>query len=437
VYWGPLRVSFIMLGVILISFFVCISGLKLEVDPYEKIPMYQQMEMKIRLVLGKEDEHIMESLEDVVIIAKLTNEETWAVRLLNDTVTFSYKDIRRSTKKSLIVQGNIIGINELELWYKEELLQTDKIFVIMSDATLNQIFTMVMVVMVLVNTINMGAQLDLQIIKEVFKKPIGPFVGFVSQFLFMPLFSFLTGWLLSDDMLFRLGLFVLGCCPGGTGSNFWTLLLQGDINLSITMTFLSTVLALGMMPLWIFLMGPLLTDGTLKIPFGQLIFSLVTLILPTTLGMWVRWKWPKAAKFMEKIIVPFTLITVLFILTAGVYINLFIFLLITPLMILAGFIVAIAGYLFGASFAWVFRLKLPQITAVAIETSFQNGGIAFILLKMSLEEPFGELAAVAPVAQLMITGLPLWLLLGCLKIYQKCIKKDPKNDIQYSAVQRL
>ena len=109
---------------------------------------------------------------------------------------------------------------------------------------------------------------------------MGPIVGFVSQFLFMPLFSFLVGWIITDDYLFRsdqkainaslaninlnlllrLGLFVLGTCPGGTGSNFWTLLLNGDINLSITMTFVSTVAALGMMPLWIFLMAPLLTE---------------------------------------------------------------------------------------------------------------------------------------------------------------------------------
>ena len=127
----------------------------------------------------------------------------------------------------------------------------------------------------------------------------------------------------------------------------------------------------------------------------------------------------------------------------------------------------------GASLSWAFQLKLEQITAVAIETSFQvsfksasntfnlsfqNGSIAFILLKMSFEEPLGELAAVAPVAQvrnisksinilflrmfclyclyfikyplsiavqfhfqLMITGLPLWLVLAVLKTYQRYI----------------
>ena len=59
-------------------------------------------------------------------------------------------------------------------------------------------------------------------------------------------FSFAMGWIFAPgDMLFRLGLFVLGCCPGGTASNFWCILLGGDINLSITMTFISTVAALG------------------------------------------------------------------------------------------------------------------------------------------------------------------------------------------------
>ena len=45
-----------------------------------------------------------------------------------------------------------------------------------------------------------------------------------------------------------------------------------DITLAIP---LSTIAALGMMPLWIYLMGPLLTDGDLVIPFGQLVFSLI------------------------------------------------------------------------------------------------------------------------------------------------------------------
>jgi len=288
----------------------------------------------------------------------------------------------------------------------------------------------VMICMVVVNTVNMGGQLDLQIIKDVFKKPIGPAVGFASQFVIMPLLSFGIGALMFEDKLFRLGLFVLGCSPGGNGSNFWTLLLNGDINLSITMTFVSTIAALGMMPFWIYTLGPYVSEDDLVIPFGQLMMSLFSLVLPITLGMWIRYRFTKGAKFMKAVIVPFTLITVLFIFTVGMYINRFIFLLMTWQMVVAGFLVAFCGYTFGAGFAWLCGLKVAQITAVSIETAFQNGGIAFILLQLSLPKPYGDIAAVAPVAQLMLTGLPLWAILAILKIYQRFFQEIKEEKVE-------
>ena len=78
--------------------------------------------------------------------------------------------------------------------------------------------------------------------------------------------------------------------------------------------------------------------------------------------------------------------------------------LITEKTVAAGFLVAFCGYAFGAIFAWLCKLNVAQITAVSIETAFQNGGIAFVLLKISLPPPYGDMAAVAPVSQLMLTG---------------------------------
>eukprot|EP00095_Tigriopus_kingsejongensis_P009983 maker-scaffold17_size721972-snap-gene-6.25 protein:Tk09983 transcript:maker-scaffold17_size721972-snap-gene-6.25-mRNA-1 annotation:"hypothetical protein DAPPUDRAFT_309863" len=321
------------------------------------------------------------------------------------------------------------------------LMRKIHLVVVVKDQTMNDLFTLVLTIMIIANTINMGGQLDLEIIKEVFKKPVGPIVGFVSQFILMPLFAFGVGWLVSSNTLFRLGLFVLGCCPGGTGSNFWCILLKGDINLSITMTFVSTVAALGMMPLWLWIMGPFLTEEDLIIPYSQLMIGLVSLIAPIALGMFIRYKWKRAAGIMDKIIVPFTLLTVIFIFTVGVYVNLFIFQLMTGAMVAAGFLVVGAGYLFGAGLAWVFRLNRKQIVAVSIETAFQNGGIAFILLKVSLPPPYGELASVAPVCQLVLTAIPLWLILGLWKIYSKCIRprlssnKVEPIQAEYTAVE--
>ena len=57
------------------------------------------------------------------------------------------------------------------------------------------------------------------------------------------------------------------------------------------------------------------------IPFGNVILTLVALISPLALGMLIRYRWPESNKYLAKIIVPFTVCTILFMLTAGVYVN--------------------------------------------------------------------------------------------------------------------
>jgi len=74
----------------------------------------------------------------------------------------------------------------------------------------------------------MGIDIDLDQVMEAVRRPIGPFVGFCSQFLAMPAISYLLGYLLLESRYERLGLLLLGCCPGGVGSNFWTAMLGGS-----------------------------------------------------------------------------------------------------------------------------------------------------------------------------------------------------------------
>ena len=73
-------------------------------------------------------------------------------------------------------------------------------------------------------------------------------------------------------------------------------------------------------------------------------------------------------------------------------------------MVLGGIIVTLSGYVLGAALAAMFQLRKPQIIAVSIETAFQNGAIALLILQMSFEPPFNDLATVAPISQLIITG---------------------------------
>ncbi|KAK7084140.1 hypothetical protein SK128_012867 [Halocaridina rubra] len=247
----------------------------------------------------------------------------------------------------------------------------------------------------------MGCELNLKIIWECLRKPLGPLCGFLSQFGFMPLFSYWMGYLFFESALFKLGLFTLGCSPGGLMSNFWTLMFNGDINLSITMTFMSTVAALGMMPLWMFTLGKTITDRdkNLQIPFSNLIISLITLTIPLGVGIFIKCKRPSWAERLSRIIKPFTFGVLIFFFTIGIYNSYKIFVLMTPAMYLAGFLVAAVGFLFGATFALGWCLKREQIIAISIETAMQNAGTGFIVLKLSLPSPDGDIASLPLMAQ--------------------------------------
>lgn len=170
----------------------------------------------------------------------------------------------------------------------------------------------------------MGCAVNLDIIKENVMKPISPAIGLISQYLFMPLVSFcipvtcqgkvgrgshlvsvfeasffprvsirmeLIVWLIMAGMLcvwrvimatfffqisyglgfalfysrpeLWLGLFLTGCAPGGGGSNMWTYILGGSLDLSICMTFFSTIFAFAAVPLWTWALGPSIFPGDL------------------------------------------------------------------------------------------------------------------------------------------------------------------------------
>ena len=101
----------------------------------------------------------------------------------------------------------------------------------------------------------MGIEIELSVVRSILRKPIGPVIGFVSQFIFMPLAAWGIGALLLTKDLEKLGLILVGSVPGGSLSNFWTSMLGGDVNLSVTMTMISSVSSFGMTSLWVWLLG--------------------------------------------------------------------------------------------------------------------------------------------------------------------------------------
>lgn len=83
----------------------------------------------------------------------------------------------------------------------------------------------------------------------------------------------------------QLGMFFTGVSPAGGASNVWTVLLDGNMSLSIIMTTISTIAAFAMMPLWIFTLGRMIFhNAKLEVPYSQISTYVIALIIPLALG---------------------------------------------------------------------------------------------------------------------------------------------------------
>ena len=77
----------------------------------------------------------------------------------------------------------------------------------------------------------------------------------------------------------------------------------GNLDLSVTMTAVSTFAAFFMMPLWIFTLGAtIFNDGDIVIPYYKICIYAFFLVIPLSIGLALqRWA-PKVSNFMVKIL---------------------------------------------------------------------------------------------------------------------------------------
>ena len=64
-----------------------------------------------------------------------------------------------------------------------------KVTVIREDRALDSIFLTTIIVLLLIANVGMGCKIDLDVVKEVLRRPVAPTIGFCCQFIVMPLVS--------------------------------------------------------------------------------------------------------------------------------------------------------------------------------------------------------------------------------------------------------
>lgn len=126
----------------------------------------------------------------------------------------------------------------------------------------------------------MGLTLTPANFAEVLSRPRLVAIGVGLQFGAMPLAAWLIGYALGLPPALLAGLVLVGACPGGTASNVICYLARGDVALSITLTTVSTLVAVLLTPAltWLYV------GQTVPVPVVAMLWSICTIVLLPVAG---------------------------------------------------------------------------------------------------------------------------------------------------------
>ncbi|ELW71471.1 ileal sodium/bile acid cotransporter [Tupaia chinensis] len=296
---------------------------------------------------------------------------------------------------------------------------------------LSVVLSTVLTILLALVMFSMGCNVEIQKFLGHVKRPWGIFIGFLCQFGIMPLTGFILSVAFDVLPIQAVVVLIMGCCPGGSASNILAYWVDGDMDLSVSMTTCSTLLALGMMPLCLLIYTKTWADsGTIIIPYDTIGTSLVALVVPVSVGMFVNHKWPRTAKKILKIgsIAGAILIVLIAVVGGILYQSAWI---IAPKLWIIGTIYPVAGYTLGFLLARIAGQPWHRCRTVALETGMQNSQLCSTIVQLSFtQEELNQIFTfplIYSIFQLAFAAIFLGIYVIYKKYYRKNDEELPKN----------
>lgn len=189
---------------------------------------------------------------------------------------------------------------------KEQLLYLDQL-------TINLGATETTLVNIILAFVMFGVALGIKLetFKDVFRNPKSVLTGISLQWVALPALTCLLAIVLNPVItpMVAIGMILVASCPGGNISNFISSLSKGNVELSVSMTAVSTLFAPIITPFNFWLWGTLYCRfaavkndiPTLEIPFAEMLEQIVLILgIPIVLGVIVSRYIPRVAKALAK-----------------------------------------------------------------------------------------------------------------------------------------
>ena len=222
--------------------------------------------------------------------------------------------------------------------------------------------------------------------RRVLKRPDAPIVGLLAQFVLLPAATCLTTWFFEVEPEMALGMILVASCPGGSFSNIMTWLARANVAVSVSMTAISSLVAMVMTPFNFALYGwlnphtrSMLTDIQLD-SMNILILVALVLGLPLLVGMMTGKLFPRFAARAEKPMRVITLLVLLLFVGVAFGNNMEVFLATADRIVILVVLQNLLALGMGAFAGGLTGLPRQDRRAITMEVGIQNSGLGLAIL---------------------------------------------------------
>ena len=222
----------------------------------------------------------------------------------------------------------------------------------------------------------MGLTLHLSDFSYVLQMPRLIFAGIVLQYTIMPITAVVLSDMLGLDPYLTAGMILVGTCPGGTASNVICYLARGNVALSITLTAVSTLLAVFLTPA----LTAELVSKSIEVPALDMLLSILTMvIIPVTAGILLNHAVGKQLKPVKDFFPLVSVAAIVVIIAIIVSLNADSVQEIGAAVLVAVMLHNIFGLALGYFSSRLLGHSTTEARTLAIEVGMQNSGLAVAL----------------------------------------------------------
>jgi BASS family bile acid:Na+ symporter len=159
--------------------------------------------------------------------------------------------------------------------------------------------------------LGLGLSLRLEDFVRVLARPWPVAVGLFCQVVFLPALCFVLVYFSNLPPAICVGMMLLAASPGGTSAALYTHLARGDVALSISLTAVSSLLAIVSLPIIanLSLLAFYGEDGAVRLQLDQVLQIFAIAIVPALIGVYIHKRYPAFAERLDK---PVKLLATLF-----------------------------------------------------------------------------------------------------------------------------